>query len=158
VKKIYKTSNKKVRNATREVVDDIQFRSRLEAFTYRSLLEASIHNFSYEKHTFILVDKFEARSTCYEGDNKTGLKEVSNKIRPMTYTPDFCYIDENKVGWIIDVKGFANDVFPYKWKLFKKHLDDNNYNVNLFLLSTQKLVKEAIELIKSRYYEVLDKE
>ena len=38
------------------------------------------------------------------------------KVRAMTYTPDF--VDPNN-KWIIEVKGYANDVFPLKWKLFK---------------------------------------
>ena len=38
------------------------------------------------------------------------------KVRDITYTPDF--VDPNG-KWIIEVKGYANDVFPLKMEMFK---------------------------------------
>ena len=69
------------------------------------------------------------------------------KVRAITYTPDF--IDPNG-KWIIEVKGFANDVFPLKWKLFKNYLNQNSVPVpTLYLPKNQTQVKKTIELIKN---------
>lgn len=104
-----KEDNKKVRNAKSKEVDGIKFRSGLESFTYRKLKEAGITNFNYEQDVFILLEGFEATIESYEKDRNKQFTIVTNKIRPMTYKPDFCCIDADKNGWIIEVKGFAND-------------------------------------------------
>ena len=44
--------------------------------------------------------------------------------RSRTYTPDFI---DPKGKWIIETKGYANESFPLRWKLFKKHLKDNGH-------------------------------
>ena len=121
--------NKKIRNATPLEIDGIQFKSKLEAFCYRHLKENKIEN-EYEKNTFILITPF-----IYNGE----------KIRACTYTPDF-------VGstWVIEVKGFSNDTFPIKNKMFKKHLLDNNILYDLYLPRNQKEVLESIQSIKSK--------
>lgn len=50
--------NKKVKNATRVVIDNINFRSKLEAYTYIKFKEANIH-LDYECKRFELLPKFE---------------------------------------------------------------------------------------------------
>lgn len=149
--KKYKSSpNKKVKNATALTVDGIKFRSKLEAYTYRQLKEAGIKS-DYEEHKFILVDKFRYEPECYEPHKIKGEKvftEVPKGVRAMTYTPDFVNLND---GWVIEVKGYANDVFPIKWKLFKNLIKDDS--ITLFLPSTQKQVRKTIEIIKSKYYE-----
>lgn len=142
--------NKKVRNATQVEFGGIKYRSKLELYTAQKLTESGIV-FDYEKHVFNLMDKFEFKGQIYEPHkigNTKEFVEVSNNVRAITYTPDFVDM-ENK--WVIEVKGYANDVFPIKWKLFKNFLRDKGFT--LFLPSTQKQVKETIELIKSKFYE-----
>lgn len=101
--------NKKVRNATVVKYDNVQFKSKLEAYCYRKLKEANI-NFKYEEDTFELLTKFEYPNTCFES-YKDGPKwfigEKNNKVRAIKYTPDFTNL---KDGWIIECKGNANDV------------------------------------------------
>lgn len=148
----------KVRNATRVVNDGINFRSKLESYTYNALKEAGIKGFEYEKLKFVLLDKFEYVNPSWEpyekkdGDNKVKVfGPTLTVIRPMTYTPDFTCINPDKTGWIIEVKGYDNDVFPLKWKLFKKHLIDNGYNITLYKPNTQENVRKTIEQIKLKY-------
>ena len=50
-----KPTNKKSRNATASSLGDIEFKSKLELYTYKKLLENNIEA-DYEKHTFILQD------------------------------------------------------------------------------------------------------
>lgn len=121
--------NKKVRNATPLEIDGIQFKSKLEAFCYRHLKENNIIA-AYEGNTFTLIPAFE-----YNGE----------KVRACTYTPDF--VGET---FVIEVKGFANDVFPIKNKMFKKHLLDSNIIFDLYLPKNQKEVLAVIQLIKDK--------
>lgn len=146
MKRLKKEDNKKVRNATKVTINGYDFRSKLESFTYKKLIEANINDFGYETHTFILQEGFEYPNESIErGEVK------STKVRPMTYTPDFVYLNGKNEGWIIEIKGFSNETFPLKWKLFKKHLLDKGYNVSLYLPNNQGNVLKCIEMIKNKY-------
>ena len=72
--------------------------------------------------------------------------KVVYKVRAITYTPDFLCPDR---AWIIECKGYANDRFPLKWKMFKKLLKETNPNCKLFVPKNQKQVLETIEIIKN---------
>jgi len=134
-------SKGKIKNATATTYKGIKFRSKLELFTYKKLEAAGIKSL-YEKKTFVLMDGFH-----YQGDSieprPQGYINNTMKVRAITYTPDF--VDPNG-KWIIEVKGYANDVFPLKWKLFKKQI--NKQSPTLYLPKNQKQVLETIELIK----------
>jgi hypothetical protein len=137
------TTNKKVRNAVSKVYKGIKFRSKLELFTYKELQKAKIKSL-YEQKKFVLMKGFYFTNECVEPKKKDYIS-ITTKVRDITYTPDF--VDPNG-KWIIEVKGFANDVFPLKWKLFKNHLMENGYTYVLFLPKNQKQVLETIQLIK----------
>ena len=96
-------------------------------FAYKKLKESGI-SFSYEGRKIQLIPKFEY--------NK-------EKVRECTYTPDFV-----GDGWILEIKGFSNDVFPIKWKLLKYLLYKTEENNELYLVKNQKGVNEVIEKIK----------
>ena len=139
-----KPQNKKVRNATAKVYKGIKFRSKLELFTYRKLEDADIDAL-YEKKKYVLQEGFRYSATVYEPHKTKGYIPTTTKIRDITYTPDF--VDPHG-RWIIEVKGFANDVFPVKWKMFKNYLMQQDDPPVLFLPRNQKQVLETIELIK----------
>ena len=143
-----RAKNKKVRNATTKVYKGIKFRSKLELFTYVKLEEAGIAAL-YEKKKYVLMEGFRFESDAIECNSKREFVKNETKIRDITYTPDF--VDPNEL-WIIEVKGFANDVFPIKWKMFKKHLQDKGNAPMLFLPRNQKQVLETIEMIKETFY------
>jgi hypothetical protein len=125
--------NKKIRNATPLTVDGINFRSKLEAFTYNKLIEIGIMP-KYEEEKYILIPAFTFRN---------------EKIRPMTYTPDFTFFDKQNNFHIIECKGFANDVFPFKWKLFKYELYKQfNDNYNLHIVKNQREVQALIDKLR----------
>lgn len=134
---VKKEVNKKIKNATRVEVDGIKFRSKLEAFCYNQLklngLEAK-----YEEETFVLQEAF-----TYQDLDK------EKKIRPITYTPDFTSKD-----FIIECKGFHNDVWPMKVKMFMRHLVDNNDKRMFFTVKNQGEIKKCITQILE-YYEKL---
>lgn len=123
--------NKKVKNATKIEVDGILFRSKLEAYTYKKLKQANI-DAEYEMHRYTLLPAF-----TFHG----------NKVRAITYLPDF--VGNN---FIIECKGFPNDAFPLKEKLFKRLLVDISPNCMYYVVHTQKEVNTLVEQLKQKFY------
>ena len=68
--------------------------------------------------TFTIFPATVYPQACYEGTAKK-LYNKGSKIRPITYTPDF--VDPNG-KFIIETKGYANESFPLRWKLFKQQV------------------------------------
>lgn len=159
-RKLKPTKNKKVRNAVSLEWNGLSFKSKLELFTYQKLIENNITNFKYEKDKFTLLEGFSFNNDSIEqhertiDNNKVKLYDkVVESIRPITYLPDFTCINEDKTGWIIECKGYPNDAFPLKWKMFKNHLVKNGYNVTLYKPNNQQTVLKTIEMLKNKYYE-----
>jgi hypothetical protein len=130
----------KIRNATRTVYDNIQFRSKLEVYCYKKLKESNIEAL-YEQVQYELIEAFTFDNKWLES-SKTGLKLDPTKVRPMTYTPDF-------VGdkWIIECKGFANEQWSLKRKLIKLFLA--NKGIDVYVPSNTKQVDEVIKIIQN---------
>jgi len=133
----------KVKGVKKTVYKGIEFQSLLEKHMYKALDDEGI-KVDYEKHTFTVFPGMVYPQACYEG-TKTRLYNKGSKIRPITYTPDF--VDPNG-KWIIETKGYANESFPLRWKLFKKHLKDNNLTYVLFMPRNKAQVTEVLELVK----------
>lgn len=117
----------KVRNATPNIYDGIKFRSKLETYTYKKLKEAKI-DAEYEKHKFDLLPAF-----TFHG----------SKVRAITYLPDFVGND-----FIIECKGYPNECFPLKEKLFKRLLLDILPNTMYYVVHNQKQVDELVNNLK----------
>ena len=142
-KKRKKVNRSKVKNAVKNRYKGITFQSKLELACYKEL-ELNDIPVDYEKHTFTIFDGVVYPQACYEGTSKR-LYNKGSKIRPITYTPDF--VDPNG-KWVIETKGYANESFPLRWKLFKKHLKDSKLQYVLFLPRNKKQVLEVVDLIK----------
>ena len=144
--------NKKVRNATECWYDGIHFKSNLERDSYKALVSAGFSP-EYEKHTYVFQDTklFPTQYYAPFKDRKLH-KEVwglnKYKIISIKYTPDFEFMIDDLLI-IIEVKGKANDRYPYQKKLFFKWLEDNNPNSAFFEIHNKKQLKAAIEIIKS---------
>lgn len=117
----------RVKNATPTQLDGIKFRSKLEAYTYKKLKEANIYA-EYEQYRYMLLPSF-----IFE--NKT--------VRAITYLPDF--VGSN---FIIECKGFPNEAWPLREKLFKYYLTNNMPNYSFYLVRNQKQVDELIKKLK----------
>lgn len=122
-----KQLNSKVRNATPNEYDGIKFRSKLETYTYKKLKEANIMA-DYEMHQYELLPAFTF-------NNK--------KYRAMTYLPDF--VGDN---FVIECKGYPNEAWPLREKLFRYYLYSNNIGVNFYIVHNQKEVDELIKELK----------
>ena len=147
--------NKKIKNATSFEYDGIQFKSMLEAATYKLLQEAGL-NPQYEQQTFQIWKGKKFLVPCYDLHKDRKLHKTVwgiNSYKPtvVRYTPDFIVTIMDSMGCekvvFIECKGFENDVYPYKKKLFRSYLEDNCPNSLFFEVHNQKQVKQAIEVI-----------
>ena len=130
--------------AKKVVCDGIQFASGLERYMYLALKKAKIKSV-YEGQTYVLQDGFEFTNDCYEkqSNGKGEYKNRGNKkILNVKYTPDFV-----ADTFIIECKGRANESFPMRWKMFKKHVKENLPHVTLYKPQNQKDCDETIQLI-----------
>ena len=127
--------------------DGIQFASGLEKYMYIALKKAKIRS-KYEGKTYILQEGFEFKNKSYERQsNGKGdmVNRGSKKVLPIKYTPDFV-----SRSFIIECKGRANESFPIRWKMFKKHVKENLKHVTLYKPQNQKECDKVVELIKTK--------
>ena len=139
--------NKKVVNATSIFYDGINFKSKFESFIYKMLKESGL-KFSYEDYTITLMEGFYPTKTSYIPRKKKGIRvtEFKEKIRSMTYTPDFTVFNNDKI-YLIEVKGYETDRYIVKRKLLLKYIDDKN--MIFFEIHTKKDMVNCIEFIKN---------
>tara|TARA_R110002126_G_scaffold184637_2_gene333062 strand:+ start:39 stop:479 length:441 start_codon:yes stop_codon:yes gene_type:complete len=108
---------KKTIQSKKGVYDGIQFASQLEVYMYKILKDSNI-DFGYESERFDILDGFHSANVSYERTAKKDfIDRGQKKIRGIYYTPDFV-----SDLFIIETKGRANESFPIRWKLFKRHL------------------------------------
>lgn len=160
-----KKKNKKIRNATICKSGSIVFKSQLEKMAYNTLVEYGFTP-QYEPRRLVLVEGFKPTIPFYDKETPTQYNKriengadiicklltlQSNKILPITYTPDI-YINHNDIDVWIEVKGIENDCYYLKKKLFRKYLEDL-YNTTgkksiFFEVYSKKQLLQAIEIIK----------
>lgn len=68
----------------------------------------------------------------------------NKKYRSITYKPDF--VGDN---FIIECKGYPNDAWALREKLFKYYLYNNEPNIKFYIVHTQKQVDEMINELKT---------
>lgn len=150
--------NKKVINATPEEYSNIRFKSKIEVMVYKTLLQ---HGFKpeYETHTYTIWEGFKPTVPFYTRNKAKATVLNLKKLINITYTPDF-YIEYEGLKIIIEVKGSTNDVFPYKFKMFRWHIENmpDKDNYLIFEIFTKRQLLESIEIIKSYATSRKDKE
>lgn len=148
-KKKQLTPNKKVRNATASSIDGIDFKSKLEVYCYQQLKKYNLFQ-GYENITYLLIKPFKYSSLCYEHNKRTKELKESKAVREMTYTPDFVFTYKGEI-YIVECKGFPNEAFPIKFKLFKQEREQfyQAFKIfqNIFLVSNRKEVDQMIKII-----------
>jgi len=143
LKKRYSKKRGPVR-AKKVSFDGIQFASGLEKYMYMALKKAKIHAL-YEGAVFELQEGFMFDTDSYErqGNGKGDMvNRGRKKILNIKYTPDFV-----SDSFIIECKGRANESFPLRWKMFKKHVKEQIPHVTLYKPQNQKECDAVIELI-----------
>lgn len=149
--------------------DGIDFKSSLEVTCYRRLKKNNFE-FSYEDEKFVIANPFTINPlvSCYypiptnkpvvrsTSKNKRmtvmEFKQADNKVSAITYTPDFT-MEYKSYYIIIETKGKANDVYPYKRKLFLKFLSTfatlKNKKIIFFEPHSYTDIEKMINTIKS---------
>lgn len=126
----------------------VDYKSSLEK-TMATLLDKAGIPFKYEAVTYNVMEGFKFDYDSYERQSN-GKGDMINrgrkKVQPIKYTPDF-----TGEGFIIETKGYANESFPIRWKLFKKMLSDSS-TTDVVVYKPQKIseCEEVIKLIKER--------
>ena len=142
-RRIYKKKRGPVR-AKKVSFDGIQFASGLEKYMYQALKNANIYA-EYEGVTFELQEGFMFDIDSYErqGNGKGAMiNRGQKKILNIKYTPDFV-----SSSFIIECKGRANESFPLRWKMFKKHVKEHLKHVTLYKPQNQKECDLVVNLI-----------
>lgn len=134
----------------------ISFKSCLEKTVFKTLVEAGFTPL-YEETTFVIWQGFTPTNDYYEQETeKQCIKRCGNKspkmlykkmkkVLDITYTPDFTFtIDDTLI--IIEAKGFENDAFPLKKKMFRKCLEDKKAMYFEVFSKTQCL--QVIDILK----------
>lgn len=133
--------NRKVKNADYRVFDGIKFRSKLEISVYKELKKQDIE-FEYEPEKIVLQEGFKPKSPYYIDS-----KEHWEKVRAITYTPDFvAKIDDYTV--YIEVKGWETDRYIVKKKMFLNKIKDDDRSI-FIEVHTIRGLKNSIIKIKS---------
>lgn len=120
--KIRVTKNRKILNAVECEYNGIKFRSRTERSIYITLLNKGIKA-EYEQLRCTLWARNKFKVPYYDKVGKKGFKRVTSKPLAVHYTPDFIFEYEG-IKVFLEVKGFKNDVTPYKIRLFRDWLED----------------------------------
>jgi hypothetical protein len=131
----------------RVTFDGINFASGLERYMYMVLKKAKIKS-KYEGKTYELQEGFMFDVDSYErqGNGKGDMvNRGRKKILNIKYTPDFV-----SDSFIIECKGRANESFPLRWKMFKKHVKEHIPHVTLYKPQNQKECDKVVELIKNK--------
>ena len=149
VQTVKKDNNKKVKNATLISYDNIKFKSKLEASCYKKL-EASGLKFKYEPERIPLwVGENINNTIVYEVDKRDrkllSEKKDNFKLRDITYTPDFKIEHKNYIAYV-DAKGFVNDVYPIKKKMFIQYLNNIKDNKK-YIFFEPRSVKHMLQII-----------
>ena len=138
--------NKKIKNATPFEYAGINFKSKTEVMAYKTLLE---HGFevAYEPTSYTLWEGFKPTFPFYRPVGKSKNLELDNtKTINITYTPDFV-VTFKDIPVIIEMKGFQNDTYPIKRKMFRKVLENLNEGF-FFEVYTKKQLLQAIQIVK----------
>lgn len=139
--------NKKIKNARESIYDGIVFKSKLEESFYKTLISAGLEP-DYELTKFVLMEGFKPTIPFYNRSKSKVFKLDMNKVRDITYTPDFTIL-YNDTLFIIEAKGIENDTFPIKKKLFRRFLESMEMPCVYFEVHTKKELLEVINIIKS---------
>lgn len=145
------TENKKIKGAVSVQLDNIVFKSKLERSCFIKLANSGLP-FSYESEKIVIWEGKRLTNVQYYLPNPRNRKELRIVTRPLisiTYTPDFVIRTGNIVAYV-DAKGYANDVYPLKKKMFLKFLEEkhDNYQYIFFEVHSVSQMLDAIRIIQ----------
>lgn len=144
--------NKKIKNAEKNTYDGIVFRSLIEKNAYILLKGEEDFEVAYEQATFTLSPGIVPTVPFWRSTKRSQFRNETRKTLDITYTPDFI-VRYNEVFAVVEMKGFPNDVYPVKRKLFRnllEHLQEENPELKyiFFEIKSIRELKKAIQIIR----------
>ena len=143
--------NKKIKNTKSTFYNNISFRSKLEVSCYKKLETSGLKfkYFEYEPEKIILWEgsKISNIDVYVPSKNKKLKSLKGKKLINITYTPDFKLIYKDYIIYY-DIKGFSNDTYPMKKKMFIQYLNNKGSNFIFFEPHSVTQMLETIEIIK----------
>jgi len=125
-----------------------RYKSAIEKYCGDQLRAAGIA-YDYEQVEYELVSGFRYPERYLKMTaKKKDLTDRSNsKQLPIRYTPDFVAKDRS---WVIETKGYlpSHHDFPMRWKLFLKHLVDNDLQCAVYVAKNRQQIDTVIDDIK----------
>lgn len=139
--------NRRILNATPTVASDgTEMKSKIEARMYETLLQLGFHP-KYEEEVFVYWEGIKPTVPFYDMGKKRKLRLNMKKLVDMKYKPDFTF-DYEGIKVIIEIKGWENDQFSIRKKLFRAYLETVQYPVIYAEIFTKKQLLEFIEHLK----------
>ena len=124
-----------------------RYKSNLEKYCADQLSEYGVP-FAYEETEFELIERFRFEGIYFKMTAKGKLmSDRTNSVQhPIKYTPDFMGTDSK---WVIETKGYlpSHHDFPMRWKLFLRHIKNNELGYAVFLAKNKQQVDQAIQQI-----------
>ena len=144
------SKNNKIKNATTIVFDDILFKSILERRAYEFLKNKGF-DVKYEPKTYVLWEGFKPTVPFYKRTNSNNTDKrifelQSVKIQDIKYTPDF-YFNYKGIDVFIEMKGFENDTYYLKEKMFRKYLETTGNSI-FFKIKTLKELNQSLLILE----------
>lgn len=121
--------NKKIINATPTNYNGIEFRSKLEKSIYKALTDKGL-DVAYEPLRCKIWDRNSFLVPYYDRIGKKPFGLVTSKPIAVHYTPDMIFFYKG-VKVFLEIKGFKNDVTPYKIRMFRDWLDKYSWENNV---------------------------
>lgn len=131
--------------ADKIVIDSIEFKSKLEGDVYKFLKERGLHP-KYEPESYKLWDGGPTRTPFYNA-GKGHLRCYKADLDDITYTPDF-YFEYRGKPVFVEAKGWENDSFPIRKKMFRQYLDKNYDNAFYFEIRSLLQCKDMMEILE----------
>lgn len=145
------SKNKKILNAEQISEFGINFRSKSERMMYKTMISLGFSP-EFEPDKFVIWEGFTPTTPLYIDGvpqmtkvRKTQSHPKIPKFTDWHYTPDF-KLTIGKSIFYIECKGFGNDIWSYKRKLFLKTIDNKPF-IHFFEVHTKKGLIKTLEII-----------
>ena len=155
------SDKRRVQNANPMEYDGIRFKSMLEVTTYKTLVQEGFTP-EYEKHPYLIWEGFiptvpfftkntlrRKNKHCIPLSGNTMI--VRKPLNGIVYVPDF-YFEYKGKKVIVEVKGFKTQLFDMKFKMFRKHIEEqpDKDAYIIWEIHTKKQLLECIKLLKNQ--------
>lgn len=144
--------NKKIQNAEQISDFGINFRSKSERMMYKTMMSLGFSP-EFEPEKFVIWEGFTPSTPLYID----GVPQMTKVRKPNSepkipkfldwhYTPDF-RLKLGRSTFYIECKGFGNDIWSYKRKLFLKTIDNKPF-IHFFEVHTKRGLVKTLDIIK----------